>query len=407
MGRKLAAAACALATTALVFAAPALGKGPDLRFRGQAIVPTGTTFAGTTVGGLSSITYDRRRDVYYTVSDDQSVLQPVRYYTVGLDVHDGRLTDRDVRFRDVTTLLAPDGNPYAPMSVDPEGLVLTKDRRLILTSEGIPASLIDPFVRRYSLGGRFLGDLRVPRAFRVTADQSSGVRPNLGFESAGVSHDGRDLYTATENALYQDGPAATIANGSPARILRYDLRSGRLERQWFYETDPVAEPPVPATAFSVNGVVELLPIGHDRLIAMERSFSVGAPGTGNTIRLYDVTLRGCARPQEAAARPRRPRHPARQRRGPDVRAAAEGRPAVARPGQRQQLRRHPVHAVPAVLAPLGSERSALVLARPGHQREQGRRTAADGDRDDVLDDFHVSECGTALSSAAEERVAGE
>jgi hypothetical protein len=275
-----------------VFAAPALGKGPDLRFRGQAIVPTGTTFAGTTVGGLSSITYDRRRDVYYTVSDDQSVLQPVRYYTVGLDVHDRRLTDGDVRLRHVTTLLAPDGNPYAPMRVDPEGLVLTKDRRLILTSEGIPGSLIDPFVRRYTLGGRFLGDLPVPQAFRVTADQSSGVRPNLGFESAGVSHDGHDLYTATENALYQDGPAATIATGSPARILRYDLRSGRLERQWFYKTDPVAEPPVPATAFSVNGVVELLPIERDRLIAMERSFSVGAPGTGNTIRLYDVTLRG-------------------------------------------------------------------------------------------------------------------
>jgi hypothetical protein len=25
---------------------------------------------------------------------------------------------------------------------------------------------------------------------------------------------------------------------------------------------------------------------------MERSFSVGAPGTGNTIRLYEVALRG-------------------------------------------------------------------------------------------------------------------
>jgi hypothetical protein len=292
MGSKLAGAVGALAAAALLFAAPAFGKGLDLRFRGQAIVPTGTTFAGTTVGGLSSITYDRRRDRYYVVSDDQSVLQPVRYYTVGLDVRDGRLTDGDVRFRDVTTLLAPGGASYAPMSVDPEGLVLTKDRRLILTSEGLPASLIDPFVRRYSRGGAFLGDLPVPQAFRVTADQSSGVRPNLGFESAGVSHDGRDLFTATENALYQDGPAATIANGSPARILRYDLRSGRLERQWFYETDPVAEPPVPATAFSVNGVVELLPIGHDRLIAMERSFSVGAPGTGNTIKLYEVSLRG-------------------------------------------------------------------------------------------------------------------
>jgi len=55
---------------------------------------------------------------------------------------------------------------------------------------------------------------------------------------------------------------------------------------------PVVGPPVPATAFSVNGVVELLPLDDDTLIAMERSFSVGAPDTGNTIKLYKVDLRG-------------------------------------------------------------------------------------------------------------------
>ena len=98
--------------------------------------------------------------------------------------------------------------------------------------------------------------------------------------------------SAPRTPLYQDGPAATTAGGSPARILRYDLRRNRLERQWIYVTDPVAEPPVPATAFSVNGLVELLPLDDDHLIAMERSFSVGAPGTGNTIKLYLVSLRG-------------------------------------------------------------------------------------------------------------------
>ena len=210
----------------------------DLRFRGQAIVPTGTTFEGTTVGGLSSITYDAKRGVFYAISDDASSTpsQPVRYYTVALDVRDGRLSDGDVRFKDVTTLLAPDGLPYAPFSLDPEGLALTKDRELIFTSEGIANSLIDPFVRRYSLSGTFLGELPVPQAFRVTADQSSGVRQNLGFESAGTS--GRDLFVATENALFQDGPPATVSGGSPARILRYDLRSGRLERQWIYNDRP-------------------------------------------------------------------------------------------------------------------------------------------------------------------------
>ena len=274
----------------LAIAAPASAHRLDLDFRGEAVVPSGTMFEGTTVGGLSSIAYDSRRGVYYAISDDASVFQPVRYYTVALDVRDGRLTDDDVRFKDVTTMLAPDGNPYPANSLDPEGLALTKDRELILTSEGIANRLIDPFVRRYSLDGRFRGDLPVPQAFLTTADQSSGVRQNLGFESAAA--DGHDLYVGAENALFQDGPAATVANGSRARILRYDLRKRRVERQWFYDTDPVAQPPVPATQFSVNGLVELLPLDDDRLLAMERSFSVGAPGTGNTIKLYEVSLRG-------------------------------------------------------------------------------------------------------------------
>ena len=282
----LAAALAVLAS--MVAAAPA--QGSDLRFRGQAIVPTGTTFQGTTVGGLSSITYDRKRGVYYAISDDPSQFQPVRFYTVALDVRDGRLSDDDVHFKAVTTMLAPDGTLYAPFSLDPEGLALTKDRELIFTSEGITNSGIDPFVRRYSLGGEFLGSLPVPQAFMVTPDRSSGVRQNLGFESAGVHK--HDLFVGAENALFQDGPPATVANGSPARILRYDLKRKRVERQWIYNTDPVAEPPVPPTAFAVNGLVELLPLDDDSLIAMERSFSVGALGTGNTIKLYEVSLRG-------------------------------------------------------------------------------------------------------------------
>jgi 3-phytase/alkaline phosphatase D len=263
-----------------------------LQFLGQAIVPTGTMFRATTVGGLSSIAYDAHRGVYYSISDDPSLLQPARYYTIGLDVRDGRLTNDDVHFLDVTTLLAPDGKPYPANSLDPEGLGLTRDRQLIITSEGFTNSLIDPFIRRYALDGTFLRSLPVPAPFLTTADHSSGVRPNLGFETASVAPDGRYMFTATENALYQDGPAATINNGSRSRLLRYDLRTNRLDRQWEYDTDPVAEPPVPADQFSVNGVAELLPLNNEFLISMERSFSVGAPGTGNKIKLYSVALPG-------------------------------------------------------------------------------------------------------------------
>jgi hypothetical protein len=285
-----------VATLALALAAPpALAHGGSplhLDFLGQAIVPTGTQFQGTTIGGLSSWDYDRARGVYYAISDDPSQFNPARYYTIAVDLRHGTLDDSDVSFRSFTTLLAPDGNPYPLNSLDPEGLGLTCDRRLVITSEGFTDRLIPPFVRLYTLDGRFLRDFDVPAAFQPRLDHSSGVRPNLAFETAGITPDCRHVFTATENALYQDGPAATIANGSPSRIMRYDLRSGRLDGQWAYETDPVAEPPVPPTQFSVNGIDDILPLDDEHMILMERSFSVGAPGTGNKIKLYLVSVAG-------------------------------------------------------------------------------------------------------------------
>ena len=266
-------------------------KPPGLQFLGQAIVPTGTTYAGTTVGGLSSITYDAARGVFYSLSDDQSQFNPARFYTLRVDLSDGHLADGDVQFSGVTTLLAPDGQPYAPLSLDPEGLTLTKSGELVVTSEGIAARGIPPWVRRYSLDGAFLGDLPVPGAFQPTSP-THGVRQNLAFEAAAVAPDGRHLFVGMEGALAQDGPAATLTDASPARILRYNLATRSLDRQYVYFTDPIAEPPVPATQFAVSGLVELLPFNDEFMVSMERSFSVGAPGTGNTIKLYSVAFPG-------------------------------------------------------------------------------------------------------------------
>jgi hypothetical protein len=284
-----------LTAVAVIGVAPAAAEPPvELQFLGEAIVPTGTTFQGTPVGGLSSITWDPLRNVYYAISDDPSQFAPARFYTVRLDVGDMELTNGDVHFSAVTTLLAPDGNPYLPLSLDPEGLALTKDRQLIVTSEGFSNRLINPFIRLYSLDGTMLASLPVPQPFLPTAGGSSGIRQNLAFESAGLPPNGRFLFSGTENALVQDGPAASVSTGSPSRLLRYNLETNRLDRQWVYVTDPVVQAPVPPTAFSVNGLVELLPLNNEFLIAMERSFSIGVPGTGNSIKLYKVALPGAS-----------------------------------------------------------------------------------------------------------------
>jgi len=298
-GLKARGAGCLLALVVSLLAAFAAGapagatigsKQPALEFLGEAIVPTGTSFASTTVGGLSSIAYDGDLGIYYALSDDQGTLQPARFYTLRLDIADGRLGAGDVHFDAVTTLKGPDGLPYPPLSLDPEGLTLTKDRQLVITSEGFATRLISPWVRTYELDGTMIGDLPVPSAFVPTA--TSGVRQNLAFEAAAVAPNGRFLFVGTENALVQDGPAATLAEGSPARLLRYNLLTGRLDRQYVYFTDSIAEPPVPATNFAVNGLVELLPFNNEFMLSMERSFSVGAPDTGNTIKLYTVAVPG-------------------------------------------------------------------------------------------------------------------
>ena len=288
----------ALASGLVVGPAAATGpRGPSahLTYLSGTTIAAGATFGGTVVGGLSSLTYDAARGVYYALSDDQGAgftptSSPARFYTLSIDVGDGVLDPGDVQVLAVTTFLGPDGQPFPAQSLDPEGLTLTPQDTLVLTSEGISTRGIGPFVREFDLSGRQVAELPVPGYFAPTppppATQTSGVRQNLGFEAAAVAPDGQQLFVGTENALVQDGPAATTATGSPARILRYHLGHGGSDREYVYPTDPVA---APSTVFTVNGLVELLPLNNEFLLAMERSFSVGA---GNTIRIYRLALPG-------------------------------------------------------------------------------------------------------------------
>jgi hypothetical protein len=48
-----------------------------------------------------------------------------------------------------------------------------------------------------------------------------------------------------------------------------------------------------------------------------------------------------------------------------------------------------------------AERLTLVLAGPGHQREDDRRAAGKDDRGDVLQLFHAIDCGARNTTPAE------
>ena len=294
-------AAAALAAAALlapaVAAVPAAAvseraRQPHLAYAGESTLAAGLTFQGGVVGGLSSITYDAARDRYYALSDAQPNLGqgPVRYYTLTVDTSDGALDPGDVEVVGVTLLTDAAGVPLQAGTVDPEGLTLTPQDTLILTSEGFSTATAEvaPFVREFSLAGRQLREIDLPGY--VDPDfEKAGVRQNLGLESAAVTPDGRRLVTGFENALVQDGPTSTLTTTSASRLLDIQLATGDLEGEYVYRDDPVAEAPVPASAFTVNGLVELLPFNRRFGLAMERSFSVGA---GNTIKLYRYALAG-------------------------------------------------------------------------------------------------------------------
>lgn len=309
MTRALHSVACLLIAAAWL---PA--KAQSLQYIGQQIVPSGTQYQGTTVGGLSGIDFVAADGRYVAISDDRSGFNPARDYQLTLDlaqfVRSANPGQAGVAFQSVTTILDGSGQPFASNTLDPEGIRYNAAvGTLVWSNEGqrAAAGLQNPTVREMALGGSYLRDFAVPTAFNPagtvagTTPGDSGIRNNLAFESLTFSTDGRTLYTATENALVQDGAAAAIGVASPSRILSFDTATGAAGAQWVYSVAPVALPPNPAGGFATNGLVELLAIGERQFIAVERSFAAGAatPGvgpnglpTGNTIRLYFVDASG-------------------------------------------------------------------------------------------------------------------
>ena len=294
-----------LALTLLV--APAVGMSAngdtgaqvvvDVEFLGEVVVPTGTIFGDTEIGGLSSITFDSARDVYYALSDDQgnrATGDPVRYYTVAIDLSDGTLDAGDVEFIDVTQLFEIETSPFPPGGLDPEGFTLGRKGFFFMSSEGniFADPILDPFIRRYNRDGEVTADLPIPDKY-IPNGFDHGVRFNLSFESLNITPNGRVLATAGEGALFQDGPASSFNNSSLARILQYDLRKRTPISEYVYEVAPWAEP---SSIFGVNGIVEVLPIDDvGTMLVMERSFSVGGVlggGTGNVVVINEISTQG-------------------------------------------------------------------------------------------------------------------
>jgi hypothetical protein len=259
----------------------------SIEFIGQATLPTGLIFQKTEVGGLSGITYDAKNNLYYAISDDRGEKAPPRFYTLIIDLSKGKLTNKDVSTVSVTNLLNTNNKPFPPNTTDTEGIALTNKDTIFVSSEGDVDRLVNPFIKEFALAsGQTISTLPIPNKFLPDPQKQKGIRNNLAFESLTITPNQKFLFTATENALIQDGTAAKSGVGTSSRILKYNLLTKQPEQEFLYETQPVTPLFNPTGKFA-SGLPDLLALDNEgHFLSIERSFT----GLGFTIFLFQVSL---------------------------------------------------------------------------------------------------------------------
>ena len=271
-----------------------------LKLLGEYDLPHNKPFKGTTIGGLSGIDYDSGKDMYYMISDDRSAVNPARFYSARIFFTEKGIDS--VQFIDVTTLLQPNGNPYPNAKTDPshtpdpEAMRLNqKTHQLIWSSEGErivnkkDTVLEDPAVDIIDLKGKYIDSMPLPSLLQMHVTEN-GPRQNGVFEGLTFADNYQTLFVNVEEPLYEDGPRADLTDNNPwIRILKFDLESKINTAQYAYKLDPVAHVPNPPDAFKINGIPDILWIGNNRLLVIERSFSTGNPACTIKVFLADIS----------------------------------------------------------------------------------------------------------------------
>ncbi|NDL55795.1 esterase-like activity of phytase family protein [Phytoactinopolyspora mesophila] len=270
----------------------------DLRVVGEYVVPKGVIVDGSSVGELSGLDYDTRTGDWFLIADD-STEGPPRFYRARIDIDQDGV--HGVDFVESVDIRRTDGTLFPPASdddpevADPEAIRVdpangmlwwASEGKRVVPSDGGEPQLVDPWVRQMSQTGRHIRQTSQPETLRMSPDQE-GPRHNLTFEGLDLTADGRELVTAMEGPLYQDGGVPTVDEGAIGRLTWYNKRTGVPVRQHAYEIGPIPVPPVPSDAFADNGVTEILTIDEHRYLVLERSFAVGV---GNNIRVYEIDV---------------------------------------------------------------------------------------------------------------------
>jgi hypothetical protein len=273
----------------------------SIEYVGAYQLPKGFQVKNTPVGGLSGLTYDRQRNLFYAISDDRGEQAPARFYTLKLDLdptNPQQVKFDRVEIVDVTLLKNERGETYPKGETDTEAIALTPQSSVFITSEGDRNKKIPQFINEFDLKtGRVKQALPIPQRYLPDPDSKRGIQNNLGFEGMTLSPTGTlpasgeplRLFAATESALMQDKEVAKVGEngkipGAKNRWLHYLLsQQPEIISEHLYQLD---SPPLGAIEHGIPEIQAIDTSGH--FLTLERSFGL----TGFRVRIFQATMGG-------------------------------------------------------------------------------------------------------------------
>jgi hypothetical protein len=258
---------------------PESKKKLELRFLDSYVIPAGTMFENTEIGGLSGIDYNGSE--YYLICDQTT--NP-RFYKADISIENKQIDT--LIFTQVVELDDENVPFFKQNRLDMEGIRFD-GKNLIVSSEGAINSGKNPAVFEITPEGKFVSAYDLPAYFN--AKNPNHPRNNGVFEGISESWGKKGIWVSTELPLLKDGPAPQPERTvSPVRITYFDKQTQSAEKQFAYLLEPVAKPPL--LLFYINGASEILSIEKDRFLVLERGFSAGYGMKGNTIRIFEVDV---------------------------------------------------------------------------------------------------------------------
>ena len=224
--------------------------------------------------------------MYYIISDDRSEKNPARFYEAEIIINQNKIDS--VIFLDTKFFKNNVGNVYPDShndpyhTPDPEAIRYnSKNNTFVWSSEGErivrPNKVVleDPSITEINTDGNYIDTFILPSQLHMHATES-GPRQNGVFEGLAFADNYKTLFVSVEEPLYDDGPRAGLNDSTGIiRILKFDMASKKTIAQYAYTIDAVAHTPNPPGSFKINGISDILSVGENKLLVIERSFSTG------------------------------------------------------------------------------------------------------------------------------------